>query len=160
MEQAGEVSPWLANLFRLSLVCGLRPGEVRTLTWARVNLPRKKMTVVGKSGEREIHLTEAAVQVLEVDAAGTGLRVRLRRPALRSAHRRRSQNAREGASPGQASSVFGRMICATPLRRAHSPPVPTLGQFKRFWDIAIFGQPKDICTQSEDRKTSGGRVGR
>ena len=65
MEQRGEVSPWLANLFRLSLVCGLRPGEVRTLTWARVNLPRKKMTVVGKSGEREIHLTEAALQILE-----------------------------------------------------------------------------------------------
>ena len=65
MEQAGEVSPWLANLFRLSLVCGFRPGEVRTLTWARVNLPRKRMTVVGKSGEREIHLTMAAVQVLE-----------------------------------------------------------------------------------------------
>jgi integrase len=32
MEEAGEVSPWLANLLRLSLVCGLRPGEARTLT--------------------------------------------------------------------------------------------------------------------------------
>lgn len=65
MEAAGEVSPWLANLYRLSLVCGLRPGEVRTLEWARVNIPKKKMLVVGKTGEREIHLTDAAVQVLE-----------------------------------------------------------------------------------------------
>jgi integrase len=65
METSGEVSPWLANLFRLSLICGLRPGEVRTLTWANVNLPKRKLTVVGKTGEREIHLTDAAVQVLE-----------------------------------------------------------------------------------------------
>ena len=32
MEAEGGVSPWLANLLRLSLLCGLRPGEVRTLT--------------------------------------------------------------------------------------------------------------------------------
>jgi integrase len=64
MEAAGSVSPWLANLLRLSLICGLRPGEVRTLTWARVNLPRRKMTVEGKTGEREIDLTDAAVEVL------------------------------------------------------------------------------------------------
>lgn len=65
MEASGEVSPWLANLFRLSLICGLRPGEVRTLTWANVNLPKRKLAVVGKTGEREIHLTDAAVLVLE-----------------------------------------------------------------------------------------------
>ena len=39
MENEGIVSPWLANLLRLSLVCGLRPGEVRTLKWEAVNLP-------------------------------------------------------------------------------------------------------------------------
>jgi integrase len=65
MEATGEVSPWLANLLRLSLICGLRPGEVRTLTWDRVNLPKRKLVVVGKSGGREIHLTDAAVTVLE-----------------------------------------------------------------------------------------------
>ncbi len=65
MEREGKVSPWLANLLRLSLVCGLRPGEVRTLEWSRVNLPRRKMTVVGKTGEREIDLTDAAVTILE-----------------------------------------------------------------------------------------------
>jgi hypothetical protein len=53
MEAEGKVSPWLANLLRLSLVCGLRPGEVRTLEWSRVNLPRRKMTVVVKTGARE-----------------------------------------------------------------------------------------------------------
>jgi integrase len=65
MEREGHVSPWLANLLRLSLVCGLRPGEVRTLEWSRVNLPRRKMTVVGKTGAREVDLTDAAVTILE-----------------------------------------------------------------------------------------------
>jgi integrase len=65
MEGEGKVSPWLANLLRLSLVCGLRPGEVRTLQWSRVNLPRRKMIVVGKTGAREVDLTDAAVTILE-----------------------------------------------------------------------------------------------
>ncbi len=65
MEGEGHVSPWLANLLRLSLVCGLRPGEVRTLEWSRVNLPRRKMTVVGKTGAREVDLTDAGVAILE-----------------------------------------------------------------------------------------------
>lgn len=64
MEAEGKVSPWLANLLRLSLVCGLRPGEVRTLRWNAVNIPRRKMVVTGKTGEREIHLTDAAVDIL------------------------------------------------------------------------------------------------
>lgn len=65
MEAEGKVSPWLANLLRLSLICGLRPGEVRTLTWARVNISRQKMTVLGKTGEREVDLTDAAIRVLD-----------------------------------------------------------------------------------------------
>lgn len=64
MESEGKVSPWAANLFRLSLICGLRPGEVRSLTWERVNIPRRKATVIGKTGEREIDLTDAAIQIL------------------------------------------------------------------------------------------------
>jgi integrase len=64
MEGEGKVSPWLANLLRLALVCGLRPGEVRTLKWSEVNLPRRKMVVTGKTGAREIHLTDAAVAIL------------------------------------------------------------------------------------------------
>jgi integrase len=65
MESEGKASPWLANLLRLSLVCGLRPGEVRTLKWSAVNLPKRRMTVVGKTGGREIHLSDAAVTILE-----------------------------------------------------------------------------------------------
>ena len=65
MEGEGSVSPWLANLLRLSLICGLRPGEVRTLTWDHVNLPRRTLTVIGKTGAREIHLTPSAVSVIE-----------------------------------------------------------------------------------------------
>ena len=63
MEKAREVSPWLANL--RPTVCGLRPGEVRTLTWTRVKFRQKRMTVVGKSGECDIYLTDTALQVLK-----------------------------------------------------------------------------------------------
>jgi integrase len=64
METEGRVSPWLANLLRLSLICGLRPGEVRTLKWACVNIPRRRMTVIGKTGERDVDLTDSAVEIL------------------------------------------------------------------------------------------------
>lgn len=64
MEAEGKVSPWLAGLLRLSLLCGLRPGEAASLTWARVNLPRRKMIVEGKTGEREVFLSDAASEVL------------------------------------------------------------------------------------------------
>jgi integrase len=64
MESEGKVSPWLGNLLRLSLICGLRPGEARTLKWSSVNLPRSKMIVTGKTGPREIHLTEVAIGIL------------------------------------------------------------------------------------------------
>ena len=64
MEAEGAVSPWLANLLRLSLICGLRPGEARTLTWARVNLPRAQMTVIGKTGARTVYLSDVAIGVL------------------------------------------------------------------------------------------------
>jgi integrase len=66
MEGEGKVSPWLASLLRLSLICALRPGEVRTLTWSRVNLARRELTVVGKNGAREIYLTDSAIGVLNV----------------------------------------------------------------------------------------------
>lgn len=65
METTGAVSPWLANLLRISLVCGLRPGEARSLTWSQVNTARRKMTVVGKTGQREVDLTDAALEILK-----------------------------------------------------------------------------------------------
>ena len=43
LEAEGKVSPWVGNLLRLLLICGLRPGEARSLTWARVNIPRRTM---------------------------------------------------------------------------------------------------------------------
>ena len=65
MESEGAVSPWLAGLLRLSLVCALRPGEVRTLKWADVNRARREMTVVGKTGARKIRVTDAALEILD-----------------------------------------------------------------------------------------------
>ena len=65
MEAENAVSPWLANLFRLALLCGLRPGEVRTLTWDRVDLEKREMRVVGKAGDRPIYLADEAVAVLK-----------------------------------------------------------------------------------------------
>ncbi len=72
METERAVSPWLANLLRLSLLCGLRPGEVRSLKWDAVNLPKSRMTVVGKTGQREIYLTKVAARVLEATPAVEG----------------------------------------------------------------------------------------
>ena len=39
LEAEGKVSPWVGNLLRLSLICGLRPGEARSLTWAACEHP-------------------------------------------------------------------------------------------------------------------------
>lgn len=64
MEGEGKISPWLANLFRLALICGLRPGEVRTLKWSEVEVAEREMTVTGKAGKRQIFLTDEALAVL------------------------------------------------------------------------------------------------
>ncbi|WP_165359338.1 integrase family protein [Lichenibacterium minor] len=65
MEAAGEVSPHLAGLLRISLLCGLRPGEARTVTWDNVDLSARTMRVVGKTGKRTVPLSDAAVEVLK-----------------------------------------------------------------------------------------------
>jgi integrase len=65
LEAEGRVSPWPANLLRLSLVCALRPGEARTLRWDHVDIARRTMTVVGKTGPRVVHLTDVAVAILD-----------------------------------------------------------------------------------------------
>jgi integrase len=65
LEAEGRVSPWAANLLRLSLVCALRPGEARTLRWEQVDIPRRTMTVIGKTGPRQVFLTDIAVAVLD-----------------------------------------------------------------------------------------------
>jgi integrase len=65
LEAEGRISPWAANLLRLSLVCALRPGEARTLRWDRVDIPRRAATVIGKTGGRLIHLTDVAIAILD-----------------------------------------------------------------------------------------------
>jgi integrase len=65
LEAEGRLSPWAANLLRLSLVCALRPGEARTLCWDQVDIPRRTMTVIGKTGPRQIFLTDLAIAILE-----------------------------------------------------------------------------------------------
>jgi integrase len=64
---AGEnkVSPWLAGLLRVSLLAGLRPGEVQSLKWSNVDLSKRVVTVVGKTGERKVQLSDAAIVALE-----------------------------------------------------------------------------------------------
>jgi integrase len=64
METEGKVSPWLANLFRLALICGLRPGEVRTIVWGNVKFSKREMNVVGKTGQRQIWLSDEALTIL------------------------------------------------------------------------------------------------
>ena len=65
LEVEGRISPWAANLLRLSLVCALRPGEARTLRWDQLDISRRAMTVIGKTGPRMVHLTDIAVVILE-----------------------------------------------------------------------------------------------
>ncbi len=64
MVECGEVSPHLAGLLRLSLLCGLRPGEAQTLKWSGINFDRAQMLVSGKTGERTVPLTEPAIEAL------------------------------------------------------------------------------------------------
>lgn len=64
-EAIGKVSPWLAGLLRLSLLCALRPGEARTLQWTDVNLSAGVVTVRGKTGARRVFLSPEARSVLE-----------------------------------------------------------------------------------------------
>ncbi|MGI3901086.1 MAG: tyrosine-type recombinase/integrase [Janthinobacterium lividum] len=65
MEAAGEVSPHLAGLLRISLLCGLRPGEARSVKWENVDLDSRIMRVTGKTGTRRVPLSDAAVEVLK-----------------------------------------------------------------------------------------------
>jgi integrase len=65
LEVEGRISPWAANLLRLSLVCALRPGEARALRWNDVDIPRRVMTVVGKTGGRVVHLADIAIAILD-----------------------------------------------------------------------------------------------
>lgn len=64
MVEKREVTPWLAGLLRLSLLCGLRPGEAQSLKWEDVDFDRFEAFVVGKTGRRQIYLSEAAADVI------------------------------------------------------------------------------------------------
>ncbi|MFK8251950.1 tyrosine-type recombinase/integrase [Ancylobacter terrae] len=64
-EAKGSVSPWLAALLRLSLLCALRPGEARTLQWGDVDMTGGTMVVRGKTGARKVYLSVEARSVLE-----------------------------------------------------------------------------------------------
>lgn len=64
-ENDGRVSPWLAGLFRLMLLCALRPGEARTLVWSDVDLRSGCIVVRGKTGARRVFLSPEARSVLE-----------------------------------------------------------------------------------------------
>jgi integrase len=64
-EAEGKASPWLAGSLRLSLLCALRPGEVRTLMWPDVDLRSGVITVRGKTGARRVFLSPEAKSVLD-----------------------------------------------------------------------------------------------
>jgi integrase len=64
MVESGQVSPFMAGLLRISLLCGLRPGEAQTLRWSNVNIATASATVIGKTGARDVPLTPAAIEAL------------------------------------------------------------------------------------------------
>lgn len=59
-----KVTPWLAGLLRLSLLCGLRPGEAQSLKWEDVDFANSTAFVVGKTGRRQVYLSQAAADVI------------------------------------------------------------------------------------------------
>jgi integrase len=104
MEAEGKVSPWLANLFRLALLCGLRPGEARTIEWADVDFPNRRMTVQGKTGRRPIWLADEALEVLKATPRVEGCKFvfpgrRFGRPIVALHKALRSVQARAGIEP-------------------------------------------------------------
>jgi integrase len=64
MQSEGSVSVFLASLLRVSLLCGLRPGEAQSLRHDKVDYVARTATVTGKTGARGIPLTEAVLAVL------------------------------------------------------------------------------------------------
>ncbi len=132
MEGLGAVSPWLANLLRLSLICGLRPGEVRPSHGRESTCPAEGSSSPARTGEREIHLTDAAVAVL-----GSTLRVqgcefvfagrRYGQP-IAAVHKIARPGSGEGrALPALRLEAFGRD------RRLGLGPIWRLS--RRFWGI-------------------------
>jgi integrase len=104
MEAEGKVSPWLANLFRVALLCGLRPGEARTIEWTDVDLAGRRMTVSGKTGRRPIWLADEALEVLKVTPRVEGCKYvfpgrRFGQPIVALHKALRSVQARAGIEP-------------------------------------------------------------
>lgn len=64
MVAENKVSPFLAGLLRVSLLCGLRPGEAQSLRWSNVDLAKRSMTVTGKTGARRVPLSGPAIEAL------------------------------------------------------------------------------------------------
>lgn len=65
MVEAGNVSPFMAGLLRISLLCGLRPGEAQTLRWSNIDYRKATAKVTGKNGARNVPLTPAALEALK-----------------------------------------------------------------------------------------------
>ena len=79
LEAAGDVSKSLGDIIRLLFLTGARKTEIAALRWPRVDLARKRLLLPpertkagGKTGERRIALSAAAVSVLKEQPGSEG----------------------------------------------------------------------------------------
>ena len=64
-DKASQVSDGAITTIRLLMLTGCRKTEIMTLRWQHVDLDRAEMRIVnGKTGDRTVHLSPAAVDVL------------------------------------------------------------------------------------------------
>ncbi len=81
--------PGAKHLVLIALATGCRPGELRTLTAAQVDLAGRTMVVVGKTGPRKVPIPEAVFglvsQLCESQPSGPILRNSLGEPWTRAA---------------------------------------------------------------------------
>lgn len=65
-EREKLASPWVIAAIRLLVLTGARLTEIRALRWDEVDLERRALRLRdSKTGEKTIHLSDAAIQILE-----------------------------------------------------------------------------------------------
>ena len=64
-EREMVTTPWIIAAIRLLILTGARLSEIRTLRWTEVDVERRMLRLGdSKTGEKTIHLSDAALEVL------------------------------------------------------------------------------------------------
>jgi hypothetical protein len=149
MESKGAVSPWLANLFRPSLICGLRPREVSPLVAVgRRQLAEAQDDCSREDGRARNLPDRCGGGRAPSDAEGSGLRIRVRRTGGMANRSSRSIRRLGPSRAARESSAFAHTIFATLRLRARSPAAPTYAPSRRFSATRTSRRRRVICTRA------------